>query len=164
MHRVLRALGSELVRSDAAPLQAQLEEGGGPKVCGTATEGMGSISKSRGVGGQRRGFELLDQLFGIDDEVAHQVIQKIVTGIQLAQAIQVREIEGRTGSDVEVARAHGIRQRQRRRGWLGADHAIDDAEKLLNVNGLAEVGGDPGLLTLTAGFVRGIRGQSDEGR
>jgi hypothetical protein len=100
VHSVLRALGNELVRSDAAPLQAQLEEGGGPKVCGTATEGMGSISESRGVGGQRRGFELLDQLFSIDDEVADQAFQEIVAGIQLAQPIQVREIEGRTGSDV----------------------------------------------------------------
>jgi hypothetical protein len=49
MHCVLRALGIELFRSDAAPLQAQLEEGGGPKVCGTAAQGMSSVSESRGV-------------------------------------------------------------------------------------------------------------------
>ena len=95
MHRVLRALGRELVRSDAAPLQAQLEQGGGPKVCGTAAQGMSPISKRRGVDVQRRGFELLDQLFSIGDEVADQVSDEIVAVIQLAQPVQVREIERR---------------------------------------------------------------------
>ena len=49
LHGVLRAFGSEPVRSDAAPLQAQLEQGGGPEVCGTAAQGMSSIPESRGV-------------------------------------------------------------------------------------------------------------------
>jgi hypothetical protein len=36
LHGVLRTFGSEPVRSDAAPLEAQLEEGAGPEVGGTA--------------------------------------------------------------------------------------------------------------------------------
>ena len=71
-HRVLGALGSELVRSDAAPLEAQLEEGGGPEVCGAAPQCMSSISKSRGAAVQRRGFDFLDQLLSIGNEIPDQ--------------------------------------------------------------------------------------------
>jgi hypothetical protein len=36
LHGVLGTFGGEPVRADAAPLQAQLEQGGGPEVCGAA--------------------------------------------------------------------------------------------------------------------------------
>jgi hypothetical protein len=44
---------------------------------------MSSIPKSRGVAVQCRGFELLDQLLGIGDEVPDQAVQEIVLIIQL---------------------------------------------------------------------------------
>jgi hypothetical protein len=83
LQRVLRSLCSELVRSDAAPSQAQLEQSGGPQVCRTAAQGMSSIPKGRGVDIERRGFELLDQLLGIDDEIADQTPEEIIRVIQL---------------------------------------------------------------------------------
>jgi hypothetical protein len=83
LQRVLRTIGSELVRADAAPLQAQLEQGGSPQVCRTAAQGMSSIPKRRGVDVERRGFELLDQLLGIGDEIADQTIEETIRVIQL---------------------------------------------------------------------------------
>ena len=64
-------------------LQAQFEQGGGAEVCGTAAQGMRSISKRCGVAVQRRGFELLDQLLGVGDEVSDQAAEEIVVVIQL---------------------------------------------------------------------------------
>jgi hypothetical protein len=82
-HRVLGAFGGQIVRSDAAPLEAQLEQGRGPEVRGTAPQCMSSIPKSRGVAVQRRGFELLDQLLSIGNEIPDQATEKIVAIVQL---------------------------------------------------------------------------------
>ena len=87
LHGVLRTIGSESVRSDAAPPQAQLEQGGGPEVCSAAAQRMSSIPKSRGVGVERRCFELLDQLLGVGDEVPDQAVEETVGVIQLMQTI-----------------------------------------------------------------------------
>jgi hypothetical protein len=87
LHGVLRTIGSESVRPDAAPVQAQLEQGGGPEVGGTAAQCMSSIPESRGVGIERRRFELLDQLLGVGDEVPDQAVEETVGVIQLMQTI-----------------------------------------------------------------------------
>ena len=163
-HRVPGAFGGELVRSDAAPLQAQLEEGGGPEMCGTAPQRMSSIPESRGVALERRGFELLDQLLSIGDELTDQSTKKVVAVIQLTQPVQVRDVEDRARFGIGIGRVHGIRRRPRAHGCLCIGDPIDHSEKLLHVHGLGEIGGDPGLLTLTPGFFGGIRSQRDERR
>ena len=82
-HRVPGAFGGQIVGSDAPPVEAQLEQGGGTQVRGTAAQGMSSIPKGRGVAIQRRGFELLNQPLGVGDEVPDQVAQEIVAIVQL---------------------------------------------------------------------------------
>jgi hypothetical protein len=112
---VLSTFGSEAIRSDAAPLQAQLEQGGGPEVCGAAAQGMSSIPESRGVGIERRGFELFDQLLGVRDEVPDQAAEEIVGVVQLMQTVQVGEIEGGARLGVGSGGVHGLRRRPRAR-------------------------------------------------
>jgi hypothetical protein len=82
-HRVPGAFGGQIVRSDAPPLEAQLEEGGGAEVRGTAAQCMSALSKRRGVAVQRRGFELFNQLLGVGDEVPDQAAEEIVAMVQL---------------------------------------------------------------------------------
>jgi hypothetical protein len=48
---------------------------------------MSSIPESRGVNIERRGFELLDQLLGVGDEVPDQTAEKIVGVVQLMQTV-----------------------------------------------------------------------------
>ena len=44
---------------------------------------MRAIAKGRGVAVQRRGFELVDQLLGVGDEVSDQAAEEIVVIVQL---------------------------------------------------------------------------------
>jgi hypothetical protein len=82
-HCVPGAFGGQIVRSDAAPLEAQLEQGGGTEVRGTAAQCMSALSKRRGIAVQRRGSELLNQLLGVGDEVPDQAAEEIVAIVQL---------------------------------------------------------------------------------
>jgi hypothetical protein len=81
-----RAVGTfdgQLIGSDAPQLVAQLEHCGGAEVRRTTAQRMRAIAKHGGVVGEGRGFELVDQLLGIGDEVQDQAAEKIILTIEL---------------------------------------------------------------------------------